>query len=114
MRKEPEKCPLCGKRDMGPGIVKAANELTRLRAEVASLKAQGETAWLIEMIEPEDNKAPYPRWWHPETGWTWDANNALRFAREIDAADYMKRPSVLGTRWLYGKPTEHQFIGDAP
>jgi hypothetical protein len=61
-----------------------------------------EVAWLIEMSEPDENRSPSPRWWHPEHGWMWDANNALRFAREIDAADYIK-----SQRCLPGKPTEH-------
>lgn len=66
-----------------------------------------ETAWLVEMIEPDANRPPVPRWWHPEHGWMWDANKALRFARQLDAEDYVK-----STRCLNGKATEHAFVGD--
>jgi hypothetical protein len=64
-----------------------------------------ESGWLVEMVEPPENKPPIPRWWHPEHGWMWDANKAIRFARERDAADY-----ILHSRGLHGKPTEHVFI----
>ena len=64
-----------------------------------------EIGWLVEMSEPENNKSPAPRWWHPKTGWTLDANNALRFAREKDAEDYINSQSGLS-----GKPAEHGWI----
>lgn len=64
-----------------------------------------EIGWLVEMIEPDDNKSPSPRWWHPAHGWVWDANKALRFARQIDAADYIKSQACL-----HGKTTEHMWI----
>lgn len=66
-----------------------------------------ETAWLIEMVEQsEDNKPPSPRWWHPgpNLGWVWDANKALRFARQKDAEDY-----IASTPFLSGKATEHKW-----
>ena len=63
-----------------------------------------ETAWLIEMVEPEINRPPTPRWWHPEHGWMWDANKALRFCRSVDAADYIKSKLCLP-----GQPREHVF-----
>jgi hypothetical protein len=69
-----------------------------------SLTTQQETAWLVEAIWPEDNRPPTPQWWHPEHGWMWDANKALRFAREIDATDYIK-----SQRCLKGRATEHIF-----
>ncbi len=67
--------------------------------------ADTEAAWLVEMVEPEENRPPVPRWWHPEHGWMWDANKALRFAREQDAADYIK-----WQRGLNGKATEHKWV----
>lgn len=65
-----------------------------------------ETAWLIEMLH---NDAPVPRWWHPRDGWVWDANRAMRFAREIDAADFAQCMYGAG-----GKPTEHVWCNPAP
>ena len=64
-----------------------------------------ETAWLIEMKEPEHNKPPVPRWWHPKHGWMWDANLALRFARKLDADDYIAERNCLP-----GKAAEHRFL----
>ena len=63
-----------------------------------------ETGWLIEW--PGHNVYPV-RWWHPEHGWTSEANKALRFARKCDGEDYSKEKR-LG--WI--KVTEHMFIGD--
>lgn len=63
-----------------------------------------EAAWLVEMKKPPHNPPPIPRWWHPGHGWMWDANHALRFAREVDATDYIKS---LG---LNAKATEHVFV----
>lgn len=73
-------------------------------AETEHRLSGDETGWLIEMVEPEENKPPVPRWWHPEHGWMWDANKALRFAREIDAADHIKSCHLIG------KPTEHRWM----
>ena len=67
--------------------------------------SDSETAWLVEMKEPEENRPPTPRWWHPEHGWMWDAFKAIRFARKQDAEDYIKH-----SRCLPGKATEHAFI----
>lgn len=67
--------------------------------------------WLVEAVWPESNRPPTPQWWHPEHGWMWDANKALRFAREQDAAAYIKHGKTGGS-WLRGKPTEHVFIGE--
>jgi hypothetical protein len=63
------------------------------------------TAWLVEW--PEDDNVPV-RWWNPGTGWMRDANKALWFARERDAAVF-----IAAGNWTAGiKPTEHVFIGD--
>lgn len=70
--------------------------------------ATRETSWLIEANWPEHNRPPTPQWWHPKHGWTWDADRALRFAREIDAADY-----VASQAFLSGKATEHVFLGQS-
>lgn len=82
-----------------------------LEKDGLQIVSKAETAWLIEMVEPEANKPPTPRWWHPEHGWMWDANRALRLSREIDAASYLN----FGSR-LPGKATEHVFLEtpDAP
>lgn len=69
-----------------------------------------ETAWLVEMVEPETNRPPVPRWWHPEHGWMWEAGKALRFAREQDAADYIR---FIGGGGLHGKASEHVFVDAA-
>lgn len=67
-------------------------------------KKHGDIAWLIEMKEPPENKPPMPRWWHPEHGWMWEAGKALRFARQEDAAAYIK-----SQRGLNGFATEHSW-----
>lgn len=54
-----------------------------------------ETGWLVEMIKDPNNEAP-PRWWHPEHGWMWDASKGLRFARQVDAEDYVKHSRLQG------------------
>lgn len=61
--------------------------------------------WLIEMIH---NDAPIPRWWNPapNKGWVWDANDAIRFAREQDARDYLDGQRLK----IGGRPTEHKFL----
>ena len=65
------------------------------------VEGRDETAWLIEMIH---NDAPSPRYWNPapNKGWVWDHNEAIRFAREQDARNYL-----AGSRCLGGKPVEH-------
>ena len=60
------------------------------------------TAWLVEMIH---NDAPTPRWWNPNKGWVWDANEATRFCRKQDAED-----AIAGDKWLQGRATEHVFL----
>lgn len=76
----------------------------QLRQWAVEAQVQPEIGWLVEMIEPANNKAPCPRWWHPDTGWTWDSNNALRFAREKDAQDY-----ITSSRGIHGKATKHSW-----
>lgn len=73
----------------------------------AVLAEQGQTAWLVEW--PEDDNVPV-RWWNPATGWMRDANKALWFVRESDAADY-----IAAGHWVTGvKPTEHGFVCRTP
>jgi hypothetical protein len=88
-------------------IVAMKNALPALLDVLTPKEVHSETGWLVEMVEPQENKPPCPRWWHPEHGWMWDANKALRFAREVDATDYVKH-----SRGLRGKATEHMW-GDA-
>jgi hypothetical protein len=69
----------------------------------AVAQTEREHGWLIEW--PEDDNVPV-RWWNPATGWVRDANNAMRFCRERDAADY-----IAAGHWAAGmKPTEHIFL----
>lgn len=74
---------------------------TAMRRWIETYEQRG---WLVEMVEPENNKAPCSRWWHPELGWVWDASKALRFARQQDAEDYIK--SQNGLR---GNATAHSW-----
>lgn len=83
------------------GAIAAWNTRHSTPADPALREATG---WLIEMVEPEENRPPVPRWWHPEHGWMWDANKALRFAREVDASDHIKH-----SRGLWGKATFHKW-----
>jgi hypothetical protein len=71
-------------------------------------QAPRETGWLVEW--PEDDNVPV-RWWNPNIGWMRDANKAMRFCRECDAADY-----INGTgHWTSNvKPTEHIFLSPVP
>lgn len=82
-----------------------ADSLDEISAALTARFAEhlGDSAWLVEMIANDD--APAPRWWHPEHGWTFDANKALRFAREQDAADYIK-----AQRSLHAKATSHMWM----
>jgi hypothetical protein len=60
----------------------------------------GATRWLLEWRETD---APASRYWHPESGWVWAADKALRFARREDAETYRKSTRLQGT------VTEHVF-----
>ena len=61
------------------------------------------TGWLIE---GSHIFLHIPHWWHPTKGWLPDANEALRFAREIDAAEFAKS-MIYGAG---GTATEHVFV----
>ncbi|CDX26740.1 hypothetical protein MPL3356_60528 [Mesorhizobium plurifarium] len=74
-------------------------------SEEDAKQSRREVCWLIEMT---NNDAPTARWWHPKEGWVWDANKALRFARQIDAEDFAKCMYASG-----GKATEHVFLAAA-
>lgn len=68
-----------------------------------SLASPAQSSWLIEW--PEDDNVPV-RWWNPATGWMRDANKAVHFCREQDAADYI----ASGNWAAVVKPTEHVFV----
>lgn len=65
------------------------------------------TAWLIESYARVDGA---PLYWEG-FGWTHDANAAVRFARERDAAKIIARLELGGR----GRPVEHAWMSaDAP
>lgn len=78
---------------------RAAN--AALIAALIAAKHQ-QTAWLIEW--PAGDDVP-PRWWHPEKGWVFDANDAAWFVRNADAAAYLK--GICDSKHLI--VTEHVF-----
>lgn len=53
--------------------------IAQQRDQAAKEVSRMTTAWLIE-----DRFAPGPRWWHG-AGYSSDANEAVRFARKVDA-----------------------------
>jgi len=64
------------------------------------------TFWLIEMVH---NDGTVPRYWNHSKhkgGWIYDANEAMQFAREQDARDFLDGLHCP----LQGKPTEHKMI----
>jgi hypothetical protein len=74
------------------------------RPYLRDAQASRETGWLVEW--PEDDNVS-TRWWNPNTGWMRDANKAMRFCRECDAADYI---NGSGHSTANVKPTEHVFL----
>jgi hypothetical protein len=84
-------------------LIKADAILALADTSIAShAQCQQERGWLIEW--PEDETVP-ARWWNPATGWMRDANKAMRFARECDAADYVAANTFVTSV----RPTEHVF-----
>jgi hypothetical protein len=79
-----------------------AKQAVRNALTAGLAQCQQERGWLIEW--PEDETVP-ARWWNPATGWMRDANKAMRFARECDAADYVAANTFVTSV----RPTEHVF-----
>ena len=61
--------------------------------------------WLIENM---DLGGPTPRWWHDQSGWVWDANDAMQFCRRQDCRStycfwVIFTRNACCRAWLYSK-----------
>ncbi len=77
------------------------------KAQTAAGDTEGGTGWLVEGWNARTGEFK-ACWWglgdafEERFGWTTDSTKALRFAREIDAQEY-----IVEAGWTDAKPTEH-------
>lgn len=66
----------------------------------------GQSVWLVEWLEQQVFPDPQSvRWWHPEYGWSRNAQAAIQFVRKEDAEAYIKEHL-----FHWAKATEHMFV----
>jgi len=65
----------------------------KLESSAAVPDESKESSWLVEW--PISDNLP-ARWWHPGGGWMIDANKAIRFARKVDAEDFIANTRLVG------------------
>jgi hypothetical protein len=99
-----DKCAKCGHdwQLCADATLELAKQRDDARLQISAL-LMTHTAWLIEWPAAD---TPVARWWHPKTGWSNDANQAIRYARKEDAE------AVIETgKFCAGMiATEHQWI----